>query len=163
MANACLGTRTGWLSWVGGCQQDFFNFPATSTMSSAWWLWAVAPNRINAQRLEHAFLETQVSLAPQSVRWLVCPSYFWISIAPEHFCATVVFDDHPHKKSLVWSKMCFFQYFPKVYFLKVCVPKNLFFQSVFFKVYLSKVYFCEMYPTCVSSKLSEFTLREAFL
>ena len=24
------------------------------------------------------------------------------------------------------------------------------------KVYLSKVYFCEMYPTCLSSKLCEF-------
>ena len=24
------------------------------------------------------------------------------------------------------------------------------------KVYLSKEYFCEMYPTCVSSKLCEF-------
>ena len=32
-------------------------------------------------------------------------------------------------------------YFPKVYFSKV---------------YLSKVFFCEMYPTCVSSKLCEF-------
>ena len=28
----------------------------------------------------------------QSVGW----SYFWISIAHEHFCATVVFDDPPH-------------------------------------------------------------------
>ena len=26
------------------------------------------------------------------------------------------------------------------------------------KVYLSKEYFCEMYPTCVSSKLCEFIL-----
>ena len=26
------------------------------------------------------------------------------------------------------------------------------------KVYLSKVYFCEMFPTCVSSKLCEFIL-----
>ena len=34
-----------------------------------------------------------------SVRWLVRKlvgwSYFWISIAPGHFCATVVFDDPP--------------------------------------------------------------------
>ena len=28
------------------------------------------------------------------------------------------------------------------------------------KVYLSKEYFCEMYPTCVSSKLCEFILVE---
>ena len=27
---------------------------------------------------------------------------------------------------------------------------------IFSKVCLSKVYFCEMYPTCVSSKLCEF-------
>ena len=27
------------------------------------------------------------------------------------------------------------------------------------KVYLSKEYFCEMYPTCVSSKLCEFILN----
>ena len=26
------------------------------------------------------------------------------------------------------------------------------------KVYLSKEYFCEMYPTCVSSKLCEFII-----
>ena len=32
----------------------------------------------------------QVSLAPMSLRWLVDPSNFWISIAPKHFCATVV-------------------------------------------------------------------------
>ena len=29
----------------------------------------------------------------------------------------------------------------------------------FSKVYLSQVYFCEMYPTCVSSKLCEFFLK----
>ena len=28
------------------------------------------------------------------------------------------------------------------------------------KVYLSKVYICEMYPTCVSSKLCEFFLLQ---
>ena len=28
------------------------------------------------------------------------------------------------------------------------------------KVYLSKEYFCEMYPTCVSSKLCEFIAGE---
>ena len=28
------------------------------------------------------------------------------------------------------------------------------------KVYLSKVYFCEMYSTCVSSKLCEFICHE---
>ena len=28
--------------------------------------------------------------------------------------------------------------------------------NVLSKVYLSKVYFCEMYPTCVSSKLCQF-------
>ena len=28
------------------------------------------------------------------------------------------------------------------------------------KVYLSKEYFCEMYPTCVSSKLCEFILTD---
>ena len=42
------------------------------------------------------FLDTQVSLAPThvspSVRKLVGWSYFWISIAPEHFCATVDFE-----------------------------------------------------------------------
>ena len=27
------------------------------------------------------------------------------------------------------------------------------------KVYLSQEYFCEMYPTCVSSKLCEFILQ----
>ena len=27
------------------------------------------------------------------------------------------------------------------------------------KVYLSKEYFCEMYPTCMSSKLCEFILK----
>ena len=31
-----------------------------------------------------------------------------------------------------------------------------FFKCIFSKVCLSKVYFCEMYPTCVSSKLCEF-------
>ena len=31
-----------------------------------------------------------------------------------------------------------------------------FFKVSFSKVYLSKVYSCEMYPTCVSSKLCEF-------
>ena len=30
------------------------------------------------------------------------------------------------------------------------------------KVYLSKEYFCEMYPTCVSSKLCEFIFSEIF-
>ena len=29
------------------------------------------------------------------------------------------------------------------------------------KVYLTKEYFCEMYPTCVSSKLCEFILFQA--
>ena len=29
------------------------------------------------------------------------------------------------------------------------------------KVYLSKEYFCEMYPTCVSSKLCEFIFIDA--
>ena len=28
------------------------------------------------------------------------------------------------------------------------------------KVYLSKEYFCEMYPTCVSSKLCEFFMMK---
>ena len=32
----------------------------------------------------------------------------------------------------------------------------MFFKVYFSKVYVSKVYFCEMYPTCVSSKLCEF-------
>ena len=40
-----------------------------------------------------------MSLAPThvspSVGWLVGPSYFWISIAHEHFCTTIVFDDPP--------------------------------------------------------------------
>ena len=31
-----------------------------------------------------------------------------------------------------------------------------FLKCIFSKVCLSKVYFCEMYPTCVSSKLCEF-------
>ena len=31
------------------------------------------------------------------------------------------------------------------------------------KVYLSKKYFCEMYPTCVSSKLCEFINLVAML
>ena len=31
------------------------------------------------------------------------------------------------------------------------------------KVYLSKDYFCEMYPTCVSSKLCEFIYCETIL
>ena len=31
------------------------------------------------------------------------------------------------------------------------------------KVYLSKEYFCEMYPTCVSSKLCEFILFKTLL
>ena len=34
----------------------------------------------------------------QSVGW----SYFWISIAHEHFCATVVFDDPPPPQKKVW-------------------------------------------------------------
>ena len=33
---------------------------------------------------------------------------------------------------------------------------NVFFKVHFSEVFLSKVYFCEMYPTCVSSKLCEF-------
>ena len=37
MENACLVTRTGWLCSVGRCQPAFSNFPATLTMSSAWW------------------------------------------------------------------------------------------------------------------------------
>ena len=32
----------------------------------------------------------------------------------------------------------------------------VFFKCILSKVCLSKVYFCEMYPTCVSSKLCEF-------
>ena len=48
------------------------------------------------------FLDTQVSLAPTHVSPSVCPSackwYFWIAIAPEHFCTTVVFYDPPPKK-----------------------------------------------------------------
>ena len=41
------------------------------------------------------FLDTQVSQAPTHVSPSVSWSYFWISIAPEHLCATVVFDDPP--------------------------------------------------------------------
>ena len=33
---------------------------------------------------------------------------------------------------------------------------NVFFKVHFSEAFLSKVYFCEMYPTCVSSKLCEF-------
>ena len=33
---------------------------------------------------------------------------------------------------------------------------NVFFELQFSEVFLSKVHFCEMYPTCVSSKLCEF-------
>ena len=33
---------------------------------------------------------------------------------------------------------------------------NVFFKVHFSEVFLSKVHFCEMYPTCVSSKLCEF-------
>ena len=31
------------------------------------------------------------------------------------------------------------------------------------KVYLSKEYFCEMYPTCVSSKLCEFIFSSSWI
>ena len=44
----------------------------------------------------------QVSLAPTHVSPSVGPSihkwHFWISIAPEHFFATVAFDDPPPQK-----------------------------------------------------------------
>ena len=39
-------------------------------------------------------------------------------------------------------------------------PKCIYLKSIRPKVYLSKEYFCEMYPTCVSSKLCEFILSE---
>ena len=59
-------------------------------------------------------------------------------------------------------------YFPKVFFLKeyifkVCFSKVYYFPVYFSKVYLSKKYFCEMYPTCVSSKLCEFILMKIIL
>ena len=38
----------------------------------------------------------------------------------------------------------------------VCVYACALVYACFPKVYLSKVHFCEMYPTCVSSKLCEF-------
>ena len=37
------------------------------------------------------FLDAQASLAPTQVSLSVRSWYFWISIAAEHFCATVVF------------------------------------------------------------------------
>ena len=83
------------------------------------------------------FLDTQVSLAPTHVSLSVRILNF--HYAAEHFCATVVFDVNYCCK--VRACVCFI--FPK------CILS---------KVYFSKVYFCKMYPTCVSSKLCEFTL-----
>ena len=89
-----------------------------------------------------------------SIRWSVRPSYFWISIAPEHFCATVFFDDPPSppKKET--------KYFSKVNFLK-CISQSVFSQSVFSQsVHPQSVFFQSVFlqnvPDC------EFILCESF-
>ena len=87
-------------------------------------------------------------------------SYFWISIAPEHFCATVVFDDPSQinvyegldARTCIWRLKCSKMYMKAQMLGNEYEGLNV--KNVYeglnagSEVYLSKVYFCEMYPTC---------------
>ena len=112
-----------------------------------------------------------------SLGWNGC--FFWISPSPQKERAGVKVGDFfiispehgvdqnnflsQHFRKCIFRKWMFQSVFLESVFFQSIFSQSVFFKVYFSKVYLSKVYFCKMFLICASSKLWEFTLREAFL